>query len=113
MKVIIYGSGGQGKVAAQVLKALALPIQGIIDDDPSTWGKKVLGCPVLGVYGPTDPRVNRPWGVPFRAVHPARRAYTGIKKIDRRAGGFDGLDGETVRDAALSLLDEARAHRRR
>jgi ADP-heptose:LPS heptosyltransferase len=65
-----------------------------------------VGCPVLGIYGPTDPRVNRPWGVPCRALHPADRVYTGIKKIDREGGGFDGLAPETVRVETAALLDE-------
>jgi len=49
-----------------------------------------VGCPVLGLYGPTDPLVNRPWGVPFETVFPPRRTYTGIKRQDR-VFGFDGL----------------------
>ena len=47
-KVIIFGSGGQGKVVAQVLEAAGAEILGFIDDNRRTWGKKVLGYPVLG-----------------------------------------------------------------
>ena len=65
-----------------------------------------VGCPVLGVYGPTDPVVNQPWGVPYRAVFPPDRAFTGIKKIDREAGGFKGLAPDRVRSAAAELLRE-------
>jgi heptosyltransferase I len=33
-----------------------------------------LGKPVLGIYGPTDPARNGPWGVPFRVLrHPESR----------------------------------------
>ncbi len=63
-----------------------------------------VGCPVLGLYGPTDPEVNAPWGVPFERVFPAGRAYTGIKRIDRVAGGFDGVTADDVRGAAVRLL---------
>lgn len=63
-----------------------------------------VGCPVLGLYGPTDPEVNRPWGVPHRVVFPPGRVYTGIKRTDRAAGGFDGLDPARVRAAASDLL---------
>jgi len=59
------------------------------------------GCPVLGIYGPTDPIVNRPWGVPYRTVHPHGRQYTGIKRIDRTQG-FEGL---RVRDV-IEAIDE-------
>jgi ADP-heptose:LPS heptosyltransferase len=64
------------------------------------------GCPVLGLYGPTDPVVNQPWAVPHRALSPRGRSYTGIKKFDREAGGFSGLTPEQVREGAVELLDE-------
>jgi heptosyltransferase-1 len=33
-----------------------------------------LGKPVVGLYGPTDPARNGPWGVPFRVLrHPESR----------------------------------------
>lgn len=62
------------------------------------------GCPVVGLYGPTDPQVNQPWGVPFRAVHPPGRRYTGIKRIDRRSGGFAGITANQVEAAIDELL---------
>ncbi len=64
------------------------------------------GCPVIGLYGSTDPVVNGPWGVPSRSVSPASRVYTGIKRHDRRAGGFTGLDPEQVESAVDELLGE-------
>lgn len=60
------------------------------------------GCPVLGLYGPTDPEINRPWGVPHRALAPAGRHYTGIKRRDRRLG-FSGLEAAEVRRAVADL----------
>jgi ADP-heptose:LPS heptosyltransferase len=63
-----------------------------------------VGCPVLGIYGPTDPQVNRPWGVPHEVVAPAGRDYTGIKRVDRESGGFEGLDPARVEEAAERLL---------
>jgi hypothetical protein len=62
-----------------------------------------VGCPVVGIYGPTDPVVNGPWGVDFRAVAPRGRHYAGIKRLDRRHG-FDGLEANDVADAVRSLL---------
>lgn len=61
-----------------------------------------FGCPVVAVYGPTDPVVNAPWGVDHRVVHPDV-AYTGIKKEDRRIGSFDGLTAERVTEAVDEL----------
>jgi heptosyltransferase-1 len=61
------------------------------------------GCPVVAIYGPTDPEVNAPWGVPHRVVAPPGRAYTGIKKEDRRHG-FEGITPDAVRRAVVEVL---------
>jgi ADP-heptose:LPS heptosyltransferase len=63
------------------------------------------GCPVVGIYGPTDPVVNQPWGVPFRTVFPPQRSYTGIKRRDRSAGGFAGLEPGQVGAAVAELVE--------
>jgi hypothetical protein len=39
-------------------------------------------------------------------VFPPGRAYTGVKRVDRNAGGFDGLDPKQVAAAAGELLLE-------
>ncbi len=64
-----------------------------------------VGTPVLGLYGPTDPEVNAPWVEPHETVFPAGRAYTGVKKIDRGLGGFQGLTREQVLNALGRLLE--------
>ncbi|MDH3626216.1 MAG: glycosyltransferase family 9 protein [Acidobacteriota bacterium] len=64
-----------------------------------------VGCPVVGLYGPTDPVVNAPWGSAHRVVFPADREYTGIKRQDRVAG-FEGLSVASVVAAIESLLIE-------
>jgi len=68
-----------------------------------------VGCPVLGIYGPTDPEVNAPWGVPQEALYPPGRIYTGIKRRDRSAGGFAGLEprmAQAAVDRVLALAGE-------
>jgi ADP-heptose:LPS heptosyltransferase len=65
-----------------------------------------VGCPVVGIYGPTDPQVNRPWSGHSRVVAPPGRRYTGIKRLDRASGGFDGSTGDQVRQALAELLTE-------
>jgi ADP-heptose:LPS heptosyltransferase len=62
-----------------------------------------VGCPVVALYGPTDPQVNAPWGVPHAALSPPNRVYTGIKREDRTRG-FEGLSEETVGNAVERLL---------
>lgn len=65
------------------------------------------GCPVVAIYGPTDPLVNAPWGVPHASVFPRDRSYTGVKRTDREAGGFDGVAEEAVAAAVFEVLDRS------
>jgi ADP-heptose:LPS heptosyltransferase len=64
-----------------------------------------VGCPVVGVYGPTDPLVNTPWGVPFRTIHPDV-AYTGIKKIDRKLGNFGDIPASEIASTVDAFVSE-------
>ena len=66
----------------------------------------MLGRPVLGLYGPTDPRVNGPWGVPARVVAPDGRAYSGIRRVDRRGPGCEAIEPTQVETALEDLLTE-------
>jgi ADP-heptose:LPS heptosyltransferase len=63
-----------------------------------------VGTTVVGIYGPTDPVVNAPWGVEHRAVFPPECSYTGIKKRDRVAGRFEEILPEAVTEAVLDVL---------
>ena len=65
-----------------------------------------VGCPVVGIYGPTDPQVNQPWAVPFRAVYAQSRVYSGIKREDRAGGAFEGVSTAQVETAVQELLEE-------
>jgi ADP-heptose:LPS heptosyltransferase len=67
-----------------------------------------MGCPVVGLYGPTDPLVNTPWNVPHAALAPPGRTYTGIKSKDRAGGGFEGLAAESVAQAVADLAARRR-----
>ena len=64
-----------------------------------------VGCPVIGVYGPTDPLVNVPWAGDYRCIFPDGRRYTGIKRRDR-ALGFTGIAPAQLDDALDALLGE-------
>jgi len=68
-----------------------------------------VGCPVVGIYGPTDPLVNTPWNVPFETVSPPGRRYTGIKAKDRAGGGFEGIADGMVARAVEVVLSRARS----
>jgi ADP-heptose:LPS heptosyltransferase len=67
-----------------------------------------VGCPVVGLYGPTDPIVNTPWNVPFVALARPHSVYTGIKAKDRVVNGFEGLDPDAVVGAILEILGQPR-----
>ncbi len=66
----------------------------------------IVGCPVVGLYGPTDPIVNGPWGAPSRAVFPEGHRYTGVKRLDREGVGLEGVGPDQVTAAVETLLDE-------
>ncbi len=63
-----------------------------------------LGKPVVGIYGPTDPARNGPWGVPFRVLrHPESR-----RDHSRRSAPEAGLltiEPDEVLTAANELLN--------
>ena len=65
-----------------------------------------LGKPVVGIYGPTDPARNGPWGVPFRVLrHPESR-----RDHSRRSAPEAGLltiEPEEVLGAVDELMKEA------
>jgi ADP-heptose:LPS heptosyltransferase len=71
-----------------------------------------VGCPVVGLYGPTDPMVNTPWNVPFTALTRPGSTHTGIKSIDRKREGFDGLTVDEVAEAVRAQLSSSSSRNR-
>ena len=71
-----------------------------------------VGCPVVAIYGPTDPVVNGPWGVPSASVVPPDRTYTGIPRLDRTNAGFSGITPEAVGSAVAEVLAASRRQTR-
>jgi len=67
-----------------------------------------VSCPVVGLYGPTDPVVNGPWNVPSVALSRPGSRHTGIKAVDREQEGFDGLTPDAVADAVRHILSQPR-----
>jgi heptosyltransferase I len=64
-----------------------------------------LGKPVVGIYGPTDPKRNGPFGVPFRVLrHPeSKRDHT--RHAEPEAGLLTIIPAEVI-EAARDLLQE-------
>jgi heptosyltransferase I len=66
-----------------------------------------LGRPVVGIFGPTDPARNGPYGVPFRVLrHPdSKRDHT---RHAAPEAGLLTITPDEVTTAALELLSEAK-----
>jgi len=69
-----------------------------------------LGKPVVGIYGPTDPARNGPFGVPFRVLrHPdSKRDHT---RHERPEAGLLTITPQQVLEAAGELLQESLGER--
>lgn len=65
-----------------------------------------LGKPVVGIFGPTDPARNGPYGVPFRVLrHPgSRRDHT---RRSEPEAGLLSITVDEVMTAAYELMDTA------
>ncbi len=48
LPVIVLGAGGHAKVVVDTLTAMCMEIAGMVDPNPETHGRDVLGIPVLG-----------------------------------------------------------------
>lgn len=65
-----------------------------------------LGKPVIGIYGPTDPARNGPWGVPFRVLrHPESRRDHARRSAPE--AGLLTIEAEEVLAAAEELRSDA------
>lgn len=54
--VIAVGAGGHGKSLVSVLQSAGFTVAAILDDDPRTWGKTILGVPVVGASSELEKR---------------------------------------------------------
>ncbi|MBI5017709.1 MAG: acetyltransferase [Deltaproteobacteria bacterium] len=59
-EVYVAGAGGHAKVVLSTLLACGFAPKAIYDDAPETWGKTVLGVPVLGPIGDLAARLPLP-----------------------------------------------------
>ena len=66
-----------------------------------------LGIPVVGIFGPTDPARNGPYGVPFRVLrHPeSKRDHTRHREPE---AGLLTITPDEVLEAANALLADAK-----
>ena len=114
---VVEASGGAATLAPptdlRLLAAIVKHAQILVAGDSGPLHLAcAVGCPVVAIYGPTDSEVNAPWGVPHAAVSPPGRAYTGVKRLDREAGRFEGISSEAVAAAVTDLLRRTGRSRR-
>ena len=111
---VLDASGGLARLAPatslKVLAALLSQARVFVGGDSGPLHLSCgVGCPVVGLYGPTDPIVNAPWNVPFVALAPTGSVYSGIKREDRASIGFDKLEPRAVEAAIQEILARPRA----
>jgi heptosyltransferase-1 len=70
-----------------------------------------LGKPVVGIYGPTDPKRNGPYGSRFRVLRNPESRQDHTRREEPEAGLLT-IAPETVLEAALELMLEERQARR-
>jgi sugar O-acyltransferase (sialic acid O-acetyltransferase NeuD family) len=52
VELVVVGSGGHAKVVIATARAAGMAVAAIVDDDPATHGRRVLGVEVAGAAGP-------------------------------------------------------------
>jgi heptosyltransferase I len=108
-EVAVASSGAAVAVTMDLAELIAMTRRSVLAIGGDT-GPLHLACamgkPVVGIYGPTDPSRNGPWGVPFRVLrHPESR-----RDHSRRSAPEAGLltiEPEEVLAAANEILDPA------
>lgn len=103
-------SGGAARdLATDMAELIAMTRRSVLVIGGDT-GPAHLACalrkPVVGIYGPTDPARNGPWGVPFRVLrHPESRRDHSRRSTPE--AGLLTIEPEEVLEAVDDLMDEA------
>ena len=117
--VAIAGSGYEGRASVvesslEQLIALTRRVSLVIGGDTGPVHLAcALGKPVVGIYGPTDPKRNGPYGSRFRVLRNPESRQDHARRQEPEAGLLT-IGPEDVLDAALQLmLEERRAEQGR
>jgi heptosyltransferase-1 len=106
---VVHASGGVARAPEFTLErliALTRRVSLVIAGDTGPLHLAcALGKPVVGIYGPTDPKRNGPFGVPFLVLrHPdSRRDHS---RLSEPEAGLLTISPQHVVDAAKYLLDK-------
>ncbi len=111
-EAVVQGSGGRARmVASTVAQMVALVRRAAVviagDTGPLHLGA-ALGRPVVGLFGPTDPARNGPYGTRARVLRSAR-SVTDHSRVAGTEAGLLEMGTEEVVGAAMELLGGAEA----
>lgn len=108
-EIIVQASGGAAEPVATTLDQLIALVRrirlAIAGDTGPLHLACALGKPVVGIYGPTDPSRNGPFGVPFRVVRSPLSQRDHRRKPEPEAGLLT-IQPEAVLAAANELLGQ-------
>jgi heptosyltransferase-1 len=104
--VVRRSSGATREIATDMAELIAITRRCVLviggDTGPAHLAC-ALGKPVVGLYGPTDPARNGPWGVPFRVLrHPESRRDHARRSAPE--AGLLTIEPEEVLTAVEELL---------
>jgi heptosyltransferase-1 len=108
---VVASANGHGRVVAcslEQLMALTRRVSLVIGGDTGPVHlASAAGKPVVGIYGPTDPKRNGPYGGRFRVLRnpESRRDHTRRQETE---AGLLTIEPEAVSEAAMRLLLEER-----
>ena len=72
-----------------------------------------LGKPVVGIYGPTDPGRNGPYGTRFRVLRNPESRQDHTRRAQPEAGLLTILPREVLAAAAELMMEERQARQRK
>jgi len=108
---VVTWANGQGSVMVTSLEqliALTRRVSLVIGGDTGPLHLAgALGKPVVGIYGPTDPKRNGPYGSPFRVLRNPESRQDHTRREQPEAGLLTILP-ESVMEAAMELMLEER-----
>jgi len=104
---VVVASGGAAEVVVcnvtglvALMRRTALLVGG---DSGPTHIAAAMGVPLVGLYGPTDPARNGPWGTGAMRVLRDGSSVTSYKKVAEMEVGLGRISVEAVVEAVVSL----------
>ncbi len=105
---VVRASGGAARAVACGIAQLTSLLRraGVFvgGDSGPTHLAAALGTPLVGLYGPTDPARNGPWGAGVCRVLRHASSVNSHKRVEEIDGGLARIGVEEVLEAAIEML---------